>query len=204
MQEIVITLIEKFGYFGIAFLITLENVFPPIPSVLILTFGGFIVTKSKLTLIGVIISSTVGAVVGAIILYYIGVFFSKERLKSILSGKLGKVLRIKASDIDKADDWFAKKGSKAVFLCRFVPIVRSLISVPAGMVKMNFIKFLIYTTIGSLIWDAVLVVLGNKVGNNWPKICFIMDRYSNIIFGAIIIIVIIIIIKSIKKRRTNK
>ena len=203
MQELIISLIEKFGYFGIAFLITLENVFPPIPSVVILTFGGFIVTKSKLTLIGVIISSTIGSVVGAIILYYIGVFFNKERLKKILSGRVGKILRIKPNDIDAADEWFNKKGTKAVFLCRFIPIVRSLISIPAGMVEMNIIKFLLYTTVGSLIWNTVLVVIGNRVGNNWPMICNIIDKYSNIIIGVIIIVVIILITRKIKNNKTN-
>ena len=133
MQEIIITLINKFGYLAISFLIALENIFPPIPSEIILTFSGFMTIHTKLNIIWVIISATIGSVVGAFILYKIGNILNKERMEKLIKSKVGKVLRLKKKDIEKADYWFDTKGSITVFFCRFIPIVRSLISIPAGM-----------------------------------------------------------------------
>ena len=149
MEEFVITIMNQYGYFGIFFLIFIENIFPPIPSEVVLLFGGFMTTYSKLGLPLMIVFSTLGSTVGAIILYYIGKILNKERLKRIVSGKVGKVLRLKTSDIDKADRWFDTKGNKTVFFCRFIPVVRSLISIPAGMSEMQMGKFLLYTVVGS-------------------------------------------------------
>ena len=187
MQDLIITIMNQFGYLGVFLLITLENVFPPIPSEVILLFGGFMTTYTKLNIIIMIIAATLGSVFGAIILYYIGKIFNKERLKKIISGKIGKVLRLKNSDIDKADEWFDKKGQKTVFICRFIPIVRSLISIPAGMSEMPLVKFLIYTTLGSLIWNTVLIIIGSIVGANWVSILTILDTYSNIVLVLLIV-----------------
>ena len=142
MQEFIIEMMNNFGYFGIFFLIALENVFPPIPSEVILLFGGFMTTYTKLNIAIVIIAATLGSLLGAIVLYYIGKILNKERLKKIVSGKIGKILRLKEEDIEKADIWFDTKGQKTVFFCRFIPIVRSLISIPAGMSEMKMQKFL--------------------------------------------------------------
>ena len=102
-----------------------------------------------------------------------------------------KILRLKNSDIDKADKWFDTKGNKTVFFCRFIPIVRSLISIPAGMSEMPMGKFLVYTTFGSLIWNTVLVVIGSIVGENWTSILTIFDTYSSIVVVVIAIIFVI-------------
>lgn len=201
MQEIIINLINQFGYFGVFFLIAVENIFPPIPSEVILTFSGFMTAQSKLTIIGVIFFSTLGSVVGAIILYLIGKILNKERLIKIISGKTGKILRLKANDIEKADDWFDKKGNITVFFCRFIPIVRSLISIPAGMSNMNFFKFLLYTIFGSLIWNSVLIILGNRLKENWKDIVIIVSRYSHIVLFIIIILIILLLLIYIKRRR---
>lgn len=187
MQDLIITIMNQFGYLGVFLLITLENVFPPIPSEVILLFGGFMTTYTKLNIVIMIIAATLGSIFGAIILYYIGKIFNKERLKKIISGKIGKVLRLKNSDIDKADEWFDKKGQKTVFICRFIPIVRSLISIPAGMSEMPLVKFLIYTTLGSLIWNTVLIIIGSIVGANWVSILTILDTYSNIVLVLLIV-----------------
>lgn len=187
MEEFVISIMNQFGYFGIFFLIFIENIFPPIPSEVVLLFGGFMTTYSKLNLIGMVIFSTLGSTVGAIVLYFIGKILNKERLKRIVSGKIGKVLRLKASDIDKADHWFDTKGNKTVFFCRFIPVVRSLISIPAGMSEMAMGKFLLYTITGSLIWNTVLLFVGSKVGENWKRIEAIMSQYSHIILILLII-----------------
>lgn len=204
MQEIIISIMNQFGYLGIMLLIMIENVFPPIPSEIILCFGGFMTTSTKLTIVGVIIFSTIGSVLGAIILYFIGKILNKERLIKIVSGKVGKVLRLKKKDIEMADRWFDTKGSKTVFICRFIPIVRSLISIPAGMSEMPFTKFLVLTTLGTAIWNTVLTILGSVAGENWSKIVEIIDNYASITLVVLIIIFIIGISYFYYQRRKKK
>ena len=191
MQELMIQLMGQFGYIGVFLLIAIENIFPPIPSEVVLLFGGFMTTYTELNIVGMVIASTLGSLLGAIVLYYIGRILNKERLKKIISGKIGKVLRIKNEDIEKADHWFDTKGNKTVFFCRFIPIVRSLISIPAGMSQMPMGKFLLYTTSGSVIWNTVLVVAGNLVGEKWEDILQIFSDYSHITLVVLIIIFII-------------
>lgn len=204
MQEIIISIMNQFGYLGIMLLIMIENIFPPIPSEIILCFGGFMTTSTKLTIIGVVISATIGSVLGAIILYFIGKILNKERLIKIISGKIGKILRLKEKDIEMADRWFDTKGAKTVFICRFIPIVRSLISIPAGMSEMPFFKFLILTTLGTAIWNTVLTILGSITGENWPMIVGIIDKYANITLIILIIIFIIGITYFYYKRAKKK
>ena len=201
MQTAIISIMNKFGYFGVFFLIAIENIFPPIPSEVILLFGGFMTTYSKINILGVIVASTLGSLVGALILYYIGKILNKERLKKIVKGKIGKILRLKAKDIDKADEWFDTKGNKTVFFCRFVPILRSLISIPAGMSEMPMPKFLLYTTVGSAIWNAVLTIAGSIVGDKWETIVDIFDKYSHITLIVLIILFIGAITYFYKKRK---
>lgn len=191
MEEIIISIMNQFGYLGIMLLIMIENVFPPIPSEVILCFGGFMTTNSKLTIIGIVIWATIGSVLGAIILYFIGKILNKERLIKIISGKIGKVLHLKEKDIEMADKWFDTKGSKTVFICRFIPIVRSLISIPAGMSEMPFFKFLILTTLGTAIWNTVLTILGSIAGENWSKIVYTIENYANITLIILIILFIV-------------
>ncbi|NLA33819.1 MAG: DedA family protein, partial [Tenericutes bacterium] len=155
-----IEIMNKFGYFGVLFLIAIENIFPPIPSEVILTYGGFMTQRptSTLEISGVIFFATIGSLIGALILYYIGKLLNKETLIKIISSKSGKLLCLKPRDIEKANEWFENQGNKTVFFCRFIPILRSLISIPAGMSNMKFSKFLFYTIVGSIGWNAILVI----------------------------------------------
>lgn len=203
MQEIIISLMDKFGYFGILLLIAVENIFPPIPSEVILTFGGFMTTYTSLEVPGVILFSTVGSIIGAVVLYGVGRIFNKERLMKIVSGRIGKILRLKAQDIESAEAWFAKRGNGAVFFCRFVPIVRSLISIPAGMSGMAVTPFLLYTTVGSFIWNTVLVVIGSIVGENWEKVAHTMDMYSNITL-IVLVILFVSVVAGFYYKKKNK
>lgn len=191
---------EQFGYFGVAFLILIENLFPPIPSEVILTFGGFMTTSTELNIPWMIFAATVGAVGGAAILYGLGTLLDVERLDKIVD-KYGNILRITHADIHKADSWFDRYGFWTVFFCRFVPLIRSLISLPAGMANMNFGLFLLFTTIGTLIWNTVLIYLGAAVGSQWESIVHYMDIYSNIAYVIIAIIGIAVIIWYISKRK---
>ena len=204
MQEFIISLMGQFGYFGVFFLIALENVFPPIPSEVILLFGGFMTTYTSLNIALMVVAATLGSLLGAIVLYYIGKILNKERLKKIVSGKVGKVLRLKEKDIDMADHWFDTKGNKTVFFCRFIPIVRSLISIQAGMSDMPMAKFLLYTTVGSAIWNTVLIVIGNRVGENWESILGVFDQYSHIVLILLILIFVLFIVWFYTKKQKKK
>ena len=209
MEQFVISIMNQYGYFGIFFLIFVENIFPPIPSEVVLLFGGFMTTYSKLSVPFMVLFSTLGSVAGAIVLYYIGKILNKDRLKKIVAGKIGKVLRLKVNDIEKAVCWFDTKGNKTVFFCRFIPVVRSLISIPAGMSEMSMSKFLLYTFAGSSIWNTVLLLIGNRVGNNWKDILYIMNQYSHIVLILLILALIIFLFyfcsfRSKKKKRTVK
>ncbi len=202
MDNWITDIMNEFGYMGIMFLIALENIFPPIPSEVILTFGGFMTINTDLTVVGVIFSATAGSVLGAIILYMIGLQLGVERLEKIVN-RWGHVLRIKVEDVHKADAWFDKYGPWTVFFCRFVPIIRSLISIPAGMSNMNVGIFLLLTTIGTLIWNVVLVYLGASVGESWGTIVYYMDIYSNIIYVILAVLFIVLVVVFVKTRRKN-
>ena len=204
MQEFIINIMNSYGYIGVFLLILIENIFPPIPSELILLFGGFMTTYTKLNIIGMIISSTLGSLIGALLLYKIGTIFSKEKLKILISGKLGRVLKLKNRDIDNANKWFTNKGKKTVFFGRFIPLIRSIISIPAGINKMNISKFITYTLLGSVIWNLVLIILGHIVGRNWKVILKIFKLYSCFALLLLFILLIILIIKLYKNKSKEK
>lgn len=199
MENWITEFMSNYGYIGIFLLIALENVFPPIPSEVILTFGGFMTTNSDLTIMGVVVASTLGSVAGAVILYGIGLLIDVERLEKIVD-KWGHILRLSRKDIYKADAWFDKYGIWTVFFCRIVPLIRSLISIPAGMANMKFWMFLLFTTAGTLIWNIILVNLGAAVGASWESIVGYMNVYSNIAYAIIAVLIIIAVIMYVKKR----
>lgn len=174
-------------------IIALENIFPPIPSEIVLPFGGFMTTYSNLTVPGVILAATCGSVVGAIILYGVGLLLDVERLEKIVD-RWGYILKISKEDIHKADNWFDRYGIWTVLFCRVIPLLRSLISIPAGMSNMNFVLFLIFTTIGSLVWNIFLVSVGAGLGEAWPLITEYIDIYSKIIYAVIAVLVFAAII----------
>jgi membrane protein DedA with SNARE-associated domain len=191
MEQWITDMMNQFGYIGIFLLIALENLFPPIPSEVILTFGGFMTTQSDLNLWGVILVSTAGSLFGAAVLYRVGAYLDVARLESIVS-KHGRWLRLKKEDIHKANAWFQKYGVWTVFFCRFVPLIRSLISIPAGSTHMRFGTFLLLTLIGSFIWNAVLIYVGAAVGASWETIIGYMDMYSNIVYAALALLAAVI------------
>lgn len=202
MNNWITEFMEQFGYFGVFLLIALENVFPPIPSEVILTFGGFMTTYTNLTVPGVIIVSTLGSVLGAVILYGVGYLVNVDRLEGWID-RYGRFLRLKKEDIRRADRWFERYGYWTVLFCRMVPLIRSLISVPAGMAKMKFGLFLLFTTIGTLIWNVALVWVGAAVGGSWEQIVDFMDVYSNFAYIVIAIGGIGLLLMWLRKRRNN-
>lgn len=185
MEAWITSVMESYGYAGIFLLILLENIFPPIPSEVVLTIGGFMTTTTGLSLFGVIAASTAGSVAGAVILYYIGRILSVERLESIV-GKYGKWLRLTSKDLHKADAWFDRYGMWTVFFGRLIPVVRSLISIPAGMSGMKLKWFLLFTVAGTLIWNTILVIVGAAVGENRDVIMRQLEIYSNLVYAVLI------------------
>jgi membrane protein DedA with SNARE-associated domain len=184
MQAWITDFMEQFGYFGIFLMLAFENIFPPIPSEVILPFGGFMTTTTSLTIPGVIIAATAGSLLGAVILYYIGRLLDVSRLEKLVE-RWGSLIRVSKKDIHKADAWFDKYGYWTVLFCRMVPLVRSLISIPAGMSGMKFGVFMIFTTIGTLGWNLLLVLIGAALGESWEDIAMYMDVYSNVVYVLI-------------------
>lgn len=202
MEQWITEIMSDYGYFGIFLLIMLENVFPPIPSEVILTVGGFMTTTTTMTIPGVIAASTAGSVFGAIILYGIGLLLDVERLEKIVD-KYGRILRVKKADIHRADAWFDRYGIWTVFFGRLIPLVRSLISIPAGMSNMKFWLFLTFTTLGTLLWNTVLVYVGEAVGDNREAILEQLDVFSNIVYALIVLVGLAAIWYYVKKIRTR-
>ncbi|MGN7408311.1 DedA family protein [Sporosarcina sp. SAFN-010] len=200
MEEWIMELLAEYGYYGVLALILVENLFPPIPSELILTFSGFLVASHSLSMGWMIAAATTGSVIGAMFLYGIGMFLDVPRLER-LTDRYGRWLRLKKKDIRRADAWFHKYGPWTVLICRMVPLVRSLISIPAGMSGMNFPLFIILTTLGSFVWNSVLIFMGVKLGANFESVIRYMDIYSNVVYILIGIGGVIACISYVRLRR---
>ena len=202
--QTIMTLIDQYGYLAIIFLIMLENVFPPIPSEVILTFTGFLTLTSHLTVWGAILASTLGSILGAILLYGIGRLVSVERLSQFVGTRMGRLLRLKQSDIERASTFFNRRGSIAIFYGRFVPVVRSLISIPAGMAEYPFWSFVGLSTLGAAIWNTVLIYAGALAGNHWKTVLGWFEGASSIILIVVIILIVLVsVLYSLKKQRKN-
>lgn len=184
MENWIYEIISQYGYLGVFLIIVLENLFPPIPSEIVLSFSGFMTTRTDLSVMGVIVSSTAGSVIGAMILFKIGSILDVKRLERIID-RWGHILRLKKDDIRKANAWFEKYDVWTVFFCRMIPLLRSIISIPAGMSKMNLSLFLLLTFIGTLIWNTIIVCVGAMLGESWHEILAITEVYSNIIYFVI-------------------
>lgn len=189
MEDWIFRIIEDYGYFGVFLIIVIENVFPPIPSEIVLSFSGFMTTKTNLTIPLMIVASTAGSVLGGTILYFIGTILDVERLEKIVD-KWGKYLQLKREDIYKADAWFDRYGIWTVFFCRMVPLLRSLISIPAGMSNMKFPLFFVFTLLGTIIWNTMLIVIGAKLGESWKEILTYTEVYSKFIYAFGILAII--------------
>lgn len=201
MSQFATDVMDKLGYFGLAFLVALENVFPPIPSEIILPLAGFNSSRGTMNLVVAIIAATIGSVVGAVILYYVGYVFGEERVRIIVRN-WGKWLGFRESDVDKADDWFDKYGGLAVLLCRVVPIVRSLISIPAGLRKMPLASFLLFTALGSATWNTILIMAGWLLGDNWDHVEEYVGYFQYVVIAVVAVIGIWWIWARIIKRET--
>lgn len=185
MFDSITDIVSQGGYLGIFLLMLAENVFPPIPSELIMPLAGFVAARGELDIVLVILSGTAGSVVGALPWYYAGALFGKDRLKWMAS-RMGRVMTVSPADIDTASGWFERHEGMAVFFGRLIPAIRTLISVPAGIVRMPMLPFLAYSTIGSLIWTTLLAVTGFLLESQYELVEEYVDPLSKGVVLAVV------------------
>ena len=161
--------IERLGAIGVALLVILENVFPPIPSEIVLPFAGFVAQRGDGSVVVMIVAATVGAVVGALMLYYVAALIGPARL-GVFIAKFGRWFGVKPADLARAEQWFDRHAVAAVLLGRCVPLIRSVVSVPAGFRRMSLVPFIVYTALGSAVWNTALIGAGAALGNQWENV----------------------------------
>jgi len=191
--------ISTIGYPGVFISVFLESFFAPIPSEIILPFSGFVASTGKMDLVFVIVIATVAAYLGSLPFYFIGKWGEKPVINFI--NKYGKYLFIQQKDVDKVFGAFDKYGKGVVFFGRLIPMIRTLISFPAGVAKMQFARFSMYTLFGSLTWNILLTYAGYQLGDHWSVVSKWIEKYQNVILVLIIIAVLLYIIRGIKSRR---
>jgi membrane protein DedA with SNARE-associated domain len=192
------TLGRLLGGAGSAVANGLDSVLPFLPSEVILPLAGVSASQGHMTLLAAIIWTTIGSMVGSTITYYIGMWLGRNRARAIL----GKIPLVSAEDVDRAEAWFNKHGTKAVFFGRMMPFFRGIISIPAGVERMNYPLFLLYTTVGSLVWNTLFVVLGYQLGQNW----YVVLHYAGPITSAVVALVVLaigyfVVSRLLRKRR---
>jgi membrane protein DedA with SNARE-associated domain len=190
MANWVTSVLSSTGYFGLVFLMFAENVFPPIPSELIVPLAGYLTRAGKLTLVGVIVAGTIGSLLGAILLYYFGRKLGYKRTCEFAQ-RHGRWLTVSEKDVARAKRWFDRHGGMAVLMCRLVPGIRSLISIPAGISRMPLPSFIAYTTAGSAVWTAVLTALGWGLAQNYQVVDRYLDPVSWVLVGAVVLLYIV-------------
>ncbi|OXM53908.1 DedA family protein [Amycolatopsis alba] len=195
-----VSLMDSLGGPGAAIIVGLDNLFPPIPSELVLPLAGFSASQGTFTLLEALVWTTFGSVAGAIIVYYLGLLLGRDRTRRLMA----KIPLVKASDFDKTEAWFQKHGTKAVFFGRMVPIFRSLISLPAGIERMPFWRFLTLTTLGSLIWNTVFVLAGYVLGESWHLVEEYAGFFQYFVIAAVAIALALFVVSRLReKNRTN-
>ena len=195
VSNIAINLIENLGYWGIFIAMTLESACIPLPSEVIMPFAGFVVNEGKLTLWGITLVGALGNLFGSLIAYYVGLKGGRPLLE-----RYGKYILISHSNLDLADEWFKKYGHEAVFISRMLPIIRTFISLPAGITRMDIKKFIIYTFLGSLPWTFALGYLGVKLGPHWNGLKGYFHQLDIIVIIGIMIFLAYLIYKYNKRK----
>ncbi len=205
--------INQFGYFGVALLVAIENVFPPIPSEIVLPFAGFVaqqstnvanatadMAQSDTTVIGMMIAATVGSVVGALILYFVSAAIGPDRLR-VLVERFGKWFGVKSADLVRAEAWFDRRSTAAVLVGRCVPLIRSIVSIPAGFRRMKLTSFVVLTAIGSAVWNIALIGAGAVLGDQWERVGEYVSVFQWLVIVAILVLLVRFVVSRLKNRR---
>lgn len=192
-----VDIISKLGYLGVGLAMFIESFFAPIPSELVLPFSGFVVSQGTLNLYLTIVVATISAYLGTLPFYFIGKW--GQGMVDKFLRKFGKYLFIYPEDVDMGYKAFEKYGNGIVFLGRLIPIIRTVISLPAGVSKMNFFIFSIYTLLGSLVWSAILIIAGYTLGENWNVVGGYVSKYEKVIIALIIVLMVLFVVRGIYK-----
>jgi len=201
-------MINQFGYFGVAMLVIIENVFPPIPSEIVLPFAGFVaqqgtdVAQSDTSVIGMMIAATIGSVVGALILYFVSAAIGPDRLRNFVE-KFGKWFGVKPADLVRAEAWFDRRSFVAVLVGRCVPLIRSIVSIPAGFRRMKLSSFVVLTAIGSAVWNIALIGAGAVLKDQWDRVGDYVGVFQWVVILAIVVFVVRFLISLVKRRRIS-
>jgi membrane protein DedA with SNARE-associated domain len=187
-----VDVVEKLGATGVGLLVAAENLFPPLPSEIILPLAGYVASQGKMSLLLAIVGATLGSYFGALALYWLGALLGRERLRRIVE----RLPLVDVVDMENAEAWFARHGGKAVLFGRCVPLVRSLISIPAGIERMPVWRFSVYTLIGSAVWNTIFVVAGHQLGARWEDV----GKYSDPINTAVVVIIALVLGQFVVKR----
>ncbi|MFH8367535.1 DedA family protein [Streptomyces sp. NPDC018031] len=194
-------LMDTLGAPGAGAAIALENLFPPLPSEVILPLAGFAAARGEMNLYAALLWTTAGSVVGALALYWVGALLGRDRTVALAA----RLPLVKASDVERTERWFARHGTKAVFFGRMVPIFRSMISVPAGVERMPVARFLGLTTLGSLIWNCVFVLAGHQLGDNWEEVTGYVSVYSKVVVaGAVLAVLVFVAVRVVSPGRGKR
>ena len=200
--------INQFGYFGVALLVIIENVFPPIPSEIVLPFAGFVAqqgagaAQSDTSVIGMMIAATIGSVVGALILYFVSAAIGPDRLRAFVE-KFGKWFGVKAADLVRAEAWFDRRSSLAVLVGRCVPLIRSIVSIPAGFRRMKLSSFVVLTALGSAVWNIALIGAGAVLKDQWDRVGDYVGVFQWVVILAIVVFAVRYLISLVKRRRIS-
>ena len=203
MVDWITNTINTLGYVGIGFLMFMENLFPPIPSELIMPLAGFTASQGKMNFYYAVLAGVIGTILGALPWYFAGKFLGGDRLKA-WADRYGKWLGISSKEMDSATAWFLKHGGKTVLLCRLVPGVRTLISIPAGTCNMPFIPFLLYSTVGTLAWVFLLTGAGYLLGDNYELVEVYIGPLSKLILAILLIVFIVWVVLNRRKRKSRQ
>ncbi|MGA0144466.1 MAG: DedA family protein [Ilumatobacteraceae bacterium] len=205
--------INQFGYLGVALLVVIENVFPPIPSEIVLPFAGFVAqqgasavnatagaAQSDTTVVGMMIAATVGSVVGALILYFVSAAIGPERLRGFVE-RFGKWFGVKSADLVRAEEWFDRRSVVAVLVGRCVPLIRSIVSIPAGFRRMKLTSFVVLTAIGSAVWNIALIGAGAVLGDQWERVGEYVGVFQWLVIAAVLLLLVRFVVSRLKNRR---
>ncbi|WP_237189288.1 DedA family protein [Rothia nasimurium] len=196
----VISIMEAIGSPGVGLAVFLENVFPPIPSEVILPLAGFTASQGSMNVIAAFIWATVGSLAGAYFLYYLGAAIGANRLRKIAAW----MWLVKVEDVDNALAWFDKYGKASILIGRVIPGIRSLISIPAGIDRMNPLTFGLYTLLGSSVWNALLIYCGWVLGENWHAVEGVIDQYSKVVYALVALALVVVFIWLLRRARQEK
>ena len=177
--------IEQLGYVGVALLVVAENVFPPIPSEIVLPFAGFVAQRGSESVVIMILAATVGSVGGALIMYGIAAVIGDKRLHAF-TRRFGKWVQIREVDLTRAEEWFDRHATSAVLVGRCVPLIRSVVSIPAGFRRMKLIPYIAYTFAGSLVWNILLIGSGALLGDNWERVGSYVGVFQWVVIALVI------------------